>query len=118
MRLTELECGLSIKLTHCSTQLTRLLCRTNRNHWVNIYVYILCNAGEDYLPMEKTTLLIDGSEVSQIEVKFSLAPAKLYIERYSIIVKNQDREKEIGSVSITEPDGVLLQQSLVRQARE
>ena len=48
--------------------------------------------GGDYspLPTRKPVLILDSSKVNYVNVSFSLAPAKLYIDKYTLFIRNAE----------------------------
>ena len=48
--------------------------------------------GGDYspLPTRKPVLVLDSSKVNYVNVSFSLAPAKLYIDKYTLFISNEE----------------------------
>ena len=48
--------------------------------------------GGDYLPVptRKPVLVLDSSKVNSVNVSFSLAPAKLHIDKYTLFISNEE----------------------------
>ena len=48
--------------------------------------------GGDYSPVPTRipVLVLDSSKVNSVNVSFSLAPAKLYIDKYTLFISNEE----------------------------
>ena len=42
------------------------------------------------VPTRKPVLVLDSSKVNSVNVSFSLAPAKLYIDKYTLFISNEE----------------------------
>ena len=51
--------------------------------------------GGDYSPVitRKPVLVVDSSKVNSVNVSFSLAPAKLYIDKYTLFISNEEGKR-------------------------